>query len=347
MHAVQARIAEDGLAIRREDETPGEIWPFDAIRLIDGPDESGAIRLARLGGNARLTLNHRDALGALELRCPQLRDGMGGESSWRIITAWCAAAIAAIGILIFAVIPFMARHATQWVSPPLEAELGDRIATFVMSLTVAAADQAHPECDAPTGRAALDALVTPLAAQLTLRNPVRVRVVNSRLVNALALPGGQILLFRGLVDFAQGPNEIAGVAAHEMGHLALDHPLTLVIQQGSTAFVIGLVMGDIFGGSAVAIAGTGILDRSFSRDAERAADAEAVTLMTRAGFDIHPLGAFFARLGTSQVDGDGSIAFLRTHPSSEERAKLIEAAPPGGRQALNPGQWAALKAICG
>lgn len=346
MHAVQARIIEDGLAIRSDDDTPAETWPFDDIRLIDGPDASGAIRLARLGSDARLTLQHRDGLSAIEMRCARLRDGMGGESSWRVIAAWCFAAIAALALLIFAVIPFIAWHAVQWVSPRLEAELGDRIATFVISLTVSAADQAHPECDAPAGRAALDTLVAPLAAQLTLRNPVRVRVINSRLVNALALPGGQILLFRGLLDFAQGPNEIAGVAAHEMGHLKLDHPMTLVIQQSGTAFVIGLVLGDIFGGSAVAVAGTGILDTAFSRDAESAADAEAVTLMTKAGLDVHPLGAFFARLSASRLDGDLAIAFLRSHPSSDERARLIAAAPPGGRQALSPAQWAALKAIC-
>jgi predicted Zn-dependent protease len=267
-------------------------------------------------------------------------------SSWRIIAAWCAAALAAVALLIFAVIPFMAQRASRWVSPRLEAELGDRIAGAVVTLTVPAADQAHPECDAPAGRAALDSLVAPLAAQITLRNPVRVRVINSQLVNALALPGGQILLFRGLLDFAQSPNEIAGVAAHEMGHLKLDHPTALVIQQGGTAFVIGLVLGDVFGGSAVAVAGTGMLDTAFSRDAESAADAAAVTLMTKAGLDVHPLGGFFERLGASRIDGDIPIAFLRTHPPSDERAKLIASAPPGGRQALTPGQWAALKAIC-
>lgn len=345
-HAVQARIAEDGLAIKHEDDTPGETWPFDEVRLVDGPDSSGAIRLARLGGDARLSLEHRDALSAIELRCARLHDGMGGESAWHIITLWCVAALAAVALLIFAVIPFMARHASRWMSPTLEAELGNRVADVVMTLTVAAADQAHAECNAPAGRAALDTLVAPLAAQLRLRNPVRVRVINSRIVNALALPGGQILLFRGLLDFTQGPNEIAGVTAHEMGHLVLDHPMTMVIEQSSTAFVIGLLLGDIFGGSAVAIAATAVLDTAFSRKAESAADGEAVTLMAGAGLDVRPLGAFFARLGASQRDSDMPIAFLRSHPPSDPRAKLIEAAPAGGRQALDAAQWAALKAIC-
>lgn len=343
---VEAVITGDGLAIRPEGGAPSELWPFDDIRIIDGPDAGGTVRLAQLGNDARLTLQHRDVLTALEIRCPKLHDGMGNESSWRVITAWCIVASAAVALLIFAVIPFMARHASQWVSPRLEAELGDRLATFVIALTVAPEDKDHPECAAPRGRDALDKLVAPLAAQLSLRNPPQVRVINSKLINALALPGGQILLFRGLIDFADGPNEVAGVVAHELGHLKLDHPMTLVIQQSGTAFVIGLMLGDIFGGSALALSGTGILATAFSRDAESAADAQAVALMTAAGFDVRPLGAFFDRLGARNVDGDLPLAFLRTHPPNDQRAKLIDAATPGGGPALPAAAWADLKAIC-
>jgi beta-barrel assembly-enhancing protease len=344
-YPVEARVGEEGLAIAGE--SLDELWPCDDIRLIDEPDVSGTIRVARLGGDARLTLQHEDALRALEPRCRHLHAGMGGESSWRVIAIWSAAAAAAIAVLILGVIPFMAHHASQWVSPKLEAELGERLVGFVSTLTVAAQDTEHPECDAPRGRDALDKLVAPLAAELSLRNPVHVRVVNSKLLNAIALPGDQIVLFRGLIDFVQGPNEVAGVIAHEMGHLRLDHPMTLVIEQTGTAFVIGLMMGDIFGGSALTLAGTGLLVSAFSREAESAADAEAVTLMTQAGLDAAPFGAFFERLDARQGNGAISVPFLRTHPPSDQRAKLIEAAPRGGRQALAPAEWRDLKTICG
>jgi beta-barrel assembly-enhancing protease len=191
----------------------------------------------------------------------------------------------------------------------------------------------------------LDKLVAPLASQLLLRNKLRVRVINSDVLNAIALPGDEILVFKGLIDFAQGPNEVAGVLGHEMGHLQLDHPMRLVIRESGTAFLIGLVMGDIFGGSAISIAGTGLLVTAFGRDAESAADAEAVTLMSKAGLDVAPFGGFFERL-QAKGDGDIPIPFLRTHPPSDQRAKLIEAAPPGGAQALTPAEWQNLKAIC-
>ncbi len=198
----------------------------------------------------------------------------------------------------------------------------------------------------PKGRAALDKLMAPLAAELSLRRPLRIRVIDSSVLNAIALPGDQILIFKGLIDFTQDPNEVAGVLAHEMGHLQLDHPMRLVIRESGTAFLIGLVMGDVFGGSAISLAGTGLLVTAFSRDAESAADAEAVVLMRKAGLDIAPLGAFFARLDAEKGASDIPIPFLRTHPPNEQRAKAIAAAPGGGKEALNHAEWQDLKAIC-
>ena len=73
---------------------------------------------------------------------------------------------------------------------------------------------------------------------------------------------------------------------------------------------------------------------------------EAVTLMTGAGFDVQPFGAFFERMTAKELDGDIPVAFLRTHPPGDQRAKLIEAAPAGGGPALTAAAWADLKAIC-
>jgi len=266
------------------------------------------------------------------------------QSRWVVRRA--GRALAALAFLILGVIPYFADHASQWVSPRLEAQLGDQVADFIIRFTVATGDKDNAECRNAKGRQALDKLVAPLEAELSLRDKLRVRVINSSLLNAIALPGNQILVFKGLIDFTQGPNEVAGVLGHEMGHLQLDHPMRLVIRESGTAFLIGLVMGDIFGGSAISIAGTGLLVTAFSRDAESAADAEAVTLMSKAGLDIAPFGAFFERLQAEKGDGEIPIPFLRTHPPSDQRAKLIEAAPPGGRQALTPAEWQDLKAIC-
>ena len=122
--------------------------------------------------------------------------------------------------------------------------------------------------------------------------------------------------------------------------------MRLVIRESGTAFLIGLVMGDVFGGSAISLAGTGLLVTAFSRDAESAADGEAVALMRKADLDIAPLGAFFARLDAEKGEADIPIPFLRTHPPNDQRAKVIAAAPGGGKEALSRTEWQDLKAIC-
>jgi predicted Zn-dependent protease len=171
-------------------------------------------------------------------------------------------------------------------------------------------------------------------------------VINAPIVNAIALPGGQVLLFSGLIHFAAGPNEVAGVLAHEFGHIEFDHPMQLMVERGARAFLVGLLLGDVFGGSAVAGVADAALNARFSQAAERAADARAVQLLDGAGLDIGPFGIFFERMGNQRGQGDSAMSFLNSHPPSEERARLIAAAPRGGRPALDEREWAALNGIC-
>jgi Zn-dependent protease with chaperone function len=346
-HDVAAWPEPNGLAIGETDAVSRVLWPYDEIRLIDGPDDDGAIRLARLDSAERLVISSLGALEALQRHCPKLRRGIARGPGWRLVALWCGSAVAAILILVLLVVPFLARHASQFVSPRLEADLGNQIAETVIHLTAAPkADEAHAECDAPAGRAALTKLLMPLVAQMSPRNPPRVRVVNSPIINAIALPGGQILLFRGILDFAENPNEIAGILAHELGHIAFDHPTTLVIERGATGFLVGLIAGDIFGVSVAAGIGATILDASYGREAESAADQRGAALMTGAGYDVAPVAAFFSRLAAEHADGDIPIAFLRSHPPTAERARLFQSLPSSGRAALDPVEWVALKAIC-
>ena len=79
-YRVDARIGEDGAVV--------EMWPRDEVRLVDGPDAGGAIRLGRKGSDARLSVEDRDALRALEMRCDALQKGLAEESSWRVIALW-------------------------------------------------------------------------------------------------------------------------------------------------------------------------------------------------------------------------------------------------------------------
>ena len=349
--ARQARTAHEAsdLVIRDEGGAMLAAWPVAEVRLLDGPDVAGRLRLARAGGAERLTILTPGALDELQRHCSALRKGAYGGPGWRAVVLWSVAASAAVAFLFLVIVPFVAHRAADWVPPRLEAELGRRTADVVIQLVsrYKTADDRSVECDDPRGRQALDALTAPLFAAANLSVTPQVRAIDAPIVNAAALPGGQILVFKGLIDYTQSPNEFAGVLAHELGHIELGHPTELVIERGATAFLVGLLLGDVFGGSAVVGIAQAALQARYSRAAERAADARGVAILEAAGLDPRPFGDFFRRLASQYGPGGGFGSFLASHPGSAERAALISGLPAHGRPALDDAGWQALKHICG
>jgi beta-barrel assembly-enhancing protease len=160
-------------------------------------------------------------------------------------------------------------------------------------------------------------------------------LVRDPMLNAFALPGGFIGVHSGLVIAAQTESELAGVLAHEIGHISQRHVArmlgqqkdTLAIQLGALLLAIlaaraggssggDLAQAAILGGQAAAIQ----QQLNFSRDAEREADRVGFVTLNNAGFDVHGLEGFFGRLqqGSRLYEGTAP-AYLRTHPLTVER----------------------------
>jgi beta-barrel assembly-enhancing protease len=196
-------------------------------------------------------------------------------------------------------------------------------------------------CSTPAGDAALAALAARLGAGAAEAD---VRVVNIPLVNAVTLPGGHVLLFRGLLDQAGSADEVAGVLGHELGHVEHRHVLQSLLRQFGLSVVLGGLDSNVGGYTNV------LLSASYSRSAEAQADGDAIDRLARAR--ISPLGAagFFQRLSRMEFKARGAAAlmgYLASHPMSSERQKRFEAAArPGATPALDPAQWQALRTIC-
>jgi predicted Zn-dependent protease len=160
-------------------------------------------------------------------------------------------------------------------------------------------------------------------------------VVRDPMLNAFALPGGFIGVHTGLVIAARTESELAGVLAHEIGHVSQRHIARMLGQQkDSMAIQLGALLlailasraggsssGDlaqaaILGGQAAAIQ----QQLNFSREAEREADRVGFVTLTDAGFDARGLEDFFGRLqqGSRLYEGTAP-AYLRTHPMTVER----------------------------
>src|SRR5439155_20206728 len=138
-------------------------------------------------------------------------------------------------------------------------------------------------CDRPAGQAAYTKLLGKLREAAGLDTAVQSSVLSTEVPNAFALPGGKVYMFSGLLAKAENPDELAGVLAHELGHLKHRDNMRGLIYNGGTSFLIGLLFGDITGSGALIFASRSLVTASYSREAEQNADTFSVAVMQRLG----------------------------------------------------------------
>jgi Zn-dependent protease with chaperone function len=141
--------------------------------------------------------------------------------------------------------------------------------------------------------------------------------------NAFALPGGTVIITDQLVKLSQSPDEVAGVLAHEIGHIEHRHSLRLIYQALGISFFISMVSGDP--GSmidSVIQQASALQTLSNSRDFEREADHDSVVLMQKIGRNSLAMLALLDRIVPKGSQGD--VSFLSTHPGLQERRREVE-----------------------
>ena len=158
-------------------------------------------------------------------------------------------------------------------------------------------------------------------------------VLNSPQINAFALPGGYVYVTRGLMALASSEAELAGVMAHEIGHVTGRHSAQRY-SQATGASVLGAILGIAVGSSAVSElfnVGAGLYLKSFSREQEFEADTLGVRYLARSNYDTKSMASFLAKLRShsqleakrhekdpSSVDQGDMFA---THPRTIDRVQ--------------------------
>ncbi len=122
-----------------------------------------------------------------------------------------------------------------------------------------------------------------------------------------------------------------------------------LIYNGGTSFLIGLLLGDITGGSAVIFATRSLLQASHSREAEQEADDFAFTAMRKLGRSPVPMAELLFRITGEEGKRLGGFTILNSHPLTESRLAAAKKndRPNDGPDLLSPAEWRALKAVCG
>lgn len=158
-------------------------------------------------------------------------------------------------------------------------------------------------------------------------------VMNSDGVNAFAVPGGFIYVNRGLVERADNMSQLAGVLAHEIGHVVERHSVEQ-LQKAQNANLIGnLVYGVLLQRppSGVEQVGAQVVGSAvfagFSRDAEREADIQGVRYLVASGINPRGMPDFFRKLIEERQRTPSNVEqWFSTHPLTEERIELVERA---------------------
>ena len=333
------RLVSEGIEIAPDGGHTPLVWPYGELATASpvGRRADDVLLSSPATPGATLFVADRSFVGALADRASHLT---AASQRWRFarpLLVVCAVVALAV--------------ATLWVadvSPArgLAGQLPSKLRQSLGRQVIQSMSRGRGICHTPEGSAALGRLTERLSAAAGGKR-FDIRVVNWSLVNAFAAPGEQIVLTRGLLEQANGPDEVAGVLTHEMGHGLELHPETAIIRAIGLSAAAELMLGG--SGGALANIGLVLTQLGYSRAAEREADAHALQILEGAQISPQGFAGFFKRVEERErASPVGEISLLRTHPLSAERARLAESRPAyPATPALADDDWRTLRAICG
>lgn len=355
-HTVTVEAAPDMLRVRNADGAVLAEWPYNELQALPAPDEM--LRLGRVGSPVLARIETRDPILTVEierLAGTLDRTGLIERRSRRKVVGWTLAACVSLVLVAVFGLPALVERIAPLIPLSVEQKFGVAIDTQVRSMLDTGKRGAKAfECGIAddtekAGRAALDKLVGLLESGAELPIKLKTAVIRRSEANAIALPGGHIYVFEGLVTQAKSPAELAGVIGHEIGHVAHRDGTRSVLQAAGISFLFGMLLGDFTGGGLVVIAAKQVIQSAYSREVETSADDYGVKLMVKLKADANAFADILGRIAGSLDHGITKV--IMDHPETKERVAAIKrgatAALSSPQPLLTPAEWAALKKVCG
>ncbi|MDY6861855.1 MAG: M48 family metallopeptidase [Thermodesulfobacteriota bacterium] len=152
------------------------------------------------------------------------------------------------------------------------------------------------------------------------------KLIDSPILNAFALPGGYIYISRGLIAEMNSEAQLAGVLAHEIGHVVCRHNINQLSQALSYQIITLAALAATPETREMAAVTTSLFDsilKGYSREKEFQADSIAVDLMQKAGYDVLEFANFFRNLARKSQTPIGYAIYNATHPDIFERIRRV------------------------
>lgn len=210
-------------------------------------------------------------------------------------------------------IPWLGEKATLLVPKSTEIQLGETIAeNFKENETV---------------NTEASFLINTLLDSLHVNESyqIKVTVIKSPIINAFALPGGQVFIYTGIIEKMNDYQELVALLGHEITHVTHQHSLKSLGRTAASSIFISALFGDISGISA------GILDQAnqlkqlrYSRELETEADQNGVDFMLK--YKVSPEGMLdlMKILDTENKETNSIMKYLSTHPDTRERIATLK-----------------------
>jgi len=225
-----------------------------------------------------------------------------------------------------------------------ELRLGRAMRNHVIS-TLKADRPTLWKCTGPDGRTALNDLVSRVDSAGALGQ--NLSVVDLSEIGSLILPGGETLIFRGLLESTETPEGLAGALAHQIAHLKNRDALKKTVATFDVMDLLKFWWGAEPTEELLEASTKAFLATPFSQEAETLVDAGTIASLTEAGLPTRPFTEALEKWGSEDKSG---LAFVKRHPGGPDRIAKINAADQIGarpfKPALDDRSWLALGNIC-
>lgn len=216
--------------------------------------------------------------------------------------------------LSLAQIPFLKKSELENFAKDNEKRLGDLILKTIK--------QTEEEIKSMEIKSRIDSIIQRVCKDNDIDPAkIKVHIIRNGEVNAFALPDNNMVIYSGLIDYAKSPEEVAGVVAHEIGHMEKNHVMKKLLKEVGLAMLFTMAGGDA---SFEIMKETARLlsSSAFDRDQEREADQFATEAMAKASIDPEHLANFLFRVSKT-VDLPEAFDWVNTHPNGGDRASDI------------------------
>ena len=340
VHEVGVRVTTGELIVfRPADSGLVARWPIGELVVLGDGNHEAAPPVVRRGGEARLVIEDIELRQRLAALVPELAalDHRPAPVAPRVATLGVALVLL-IGVF-WLTVDYGTEYAAPWLPYGLQVKLGET----VFEELVADKDQCH----GTRGLEAINKLANDLAQAAGYEHEITVHIVEGGPVNAFTLPGGILVFYSDLIDQAKDRSQVAGVLAHEIGHVVHHHPIKGIARQYGIDLLMKLVSGgysDLL--NTLSSGGNILLALRNGRAFEREADTTGVALLEKLGLRADGIAGFFEQMREKEPKDAASAAGIwSSHPPTQERIDATKL-PTAGKPAFSDADWKALRDVC-